>query len=88
MNLDGLISYSIPQGDKYGYDVQLFDEVYDGENENGIWEYENVENTRLIIPSHAQLDEMSLAVNVDASKINDILISTYLTFNMTRYSIS
>ncbi|CAF3598743.1 unnamed protein product [Rotaria sp. Silwood1] len=32
---DGLISYSIPQGDKRGYDVQFFDETYDGQNENG-----------------------------------------------------
>jgi discoidin domain receptor family protein 2 len=36
MNLDGLISYSIPQGDKRGYDVDFFDKIYDGENENGI----------------------------------------------------
>ncbi|CAF3067249.1 unnamed protein product [Rotaria sp. Silwood2] len=32
---DGLISYSMPQGDKRGYDVQFFDETYDGQNENG-----------------------------------------------------
>jgi hypothetical protein len=31
-----LISYSIPQGDKLGYDIQFFDEIYDGNNENGI----------------------------------------------------
>jgi len=36
MNLDGLISYSIPQGDKRGYNTQFYDEIYDGENENGI----------------------------------------------------
>jgi len=36
LNLDGLISYSIPQGDKLGYDAQLYDEIYDGNNENGI----------------------------------------------------
>jgi discoidin domain receptor family protein 2 len=34
--LDGLISYSIPQGDKLGYDAQFYDEIYDGNNENGI----------------------------------------------------
>ncbi|CAF1084469.1 unnamed protein product [Rotaria sordida] len=33
---DGLISYSIPQGDKRGYDAQFFDETYDGQNDNGI----------------------------------------------------
>ena len=36
LNLDGLISYSIPQGDKLGYDAQFYDEIYDGNNENGI----------------------------------------------------
>jgi discoidin domain receptor family protein 2 len=34
-NLDGLISYSIPQGDRRGYNTQFFDEIYDGKNENG-----------------------------------------------------
>ncbi len=33
--LDGPISYSIPQGDKRGYDIQFIDETYDGFNENG-----------------------------------------------------
>jgi hypothetical protein len=32
---DGPISYSIPQGDKRSYDIQFFDETYDGYNENG-----------------------------------------------------
>ncbi|UJR26817.1 hypothetical protein I4U23_008130 [Adineta vaga] len=32
---DGPISYSIPQGDRRGYDVQFLDETYDGHNENG-----------------------------------------------------
>ncbi len=31
-----MISYSIPQGDKRGYNVQFIDEIYDGQNENGI----------------------------------------------------
>jgi hypothetical protein len=33
--LDGPISYSIPHGDKRGYDIKFFDETYDGYNENG-----------------------------------------------------
>jgi len=33
--LDGPISYSIPQGDRRSYDIQFFDETYDGYNENG-----------------------------------------------------
>jgi discoidin domain receptor family protein 2 len=32
---DGPISYSIPHGDRRGYDIQFFDETYDGFNENG-----------------------------------------------------
>ncbi|CAF1587743.1 unnamed protein product [Rotaria magnacalcarata] len=32
---DGLISYSMPQGDKRGFDSQFFDETYDGQNDNG-----------------------------------------------------
>ncbi|CAF3035602.1 unnamed protein product [Rotaria socialis] len=32
---DGPISYSIPQGDKRGYDVEFIDETYDGHNDNG-----------------------------------------------------
>ncbi|CAF3931113.1 unnamed protein product [Rotaria sp. Silwood2] len=31
----GPISYSMPQGDKRGYDIEFFDETYDGKNENG-----------------------------------------------------
>jgi hypothetical protein len=33
---DGPMTYSIPQGDKRGYDVQFIDETYDGDNDNGI----------------------------------------------------
>ncbi|CAF3407810.1 unnamed protein product [Rotaria sp. Silwood1] len=32
---DGPMSYSIPQGDKRGYDIEFIDETYDGNNENG-----------------------------------------------------
>ncbi|CAF1648624.1 unnamed protein product, partial [Adineta ricciae] len=32
---DGPISYSIPQGDRRGYDVEFLDETYDGYNVNG-----------------------------------------------------
>jgi len=32
---DGPVSYSIPQGDRRGYDVQFIDETYDGRNTNG-----------------------------------------------------
>ena len=32
---DGPIAYSIPQGDKRGYDVQFFDETFDGLDING-----------------------------------------------------
>lgn len=35
MFLDGPISYSIPQGDKRGYDIELIDETYDGYINNG-----------------------------------------------------
>ena len=35
-NLDGLMSYSIPQGDKRGYNAQFFDEIYDGKNDKGV----------------------------------------------------
>lgn len=29
------MSYTIPQGDKRGYDVDFIDEIYDGYNDNG-----------------------------------------------------
>ncbi|UJR22292.1 hypothetical protein I4U23_025350 [Adineta vaga] len=32
---DGLVSYSMTQGDKRGFSAQFFDETYDGINENG-----------------------------------------------------
>lgn len=35
-NLDGLMSYSIPQGDRRGYNTQFFDEIYDGKNDKGV----------------------------------------------------
>ncbi len=35
VSLDGLIAYSMPQGDKRGYNAQFWDETYDGENDNG-----------------------------------------------------
>jgi len=34
--LDGVVSYSIPQGDKRAIDTEFYDETYDGRNENGI----------------------------------------------------
>ena len=33
--LDGPISYSIPQGDKRGYDIEFIDETFDGYIDNG-----------------------------------------------------
>lgn len=35
-NLDGLMSYSIPQGDRRGYNTQFIDEIYDGKNDKGV----------------------------------------------------
>ena len=35
-SLDGLMSYSIPQGDTRGYHTQFFDESYDGKKEQGV----------------------------------------------------
>ena len=34
-NLDGLMSYSIPDGDRRGYTTQFFDEIYDGKKDHG-----------------------------------------------------
>ena len=36
IGLDGLLSYSMVQGDEHGYDARFFDETYDGINDNGL----------------------------------------------------